>query len=63
MDVIGELLERAEIQGCLTTNDILEVLPEVEENLEQLEEIYILVREAGVEIYDDVAEAGESRPS
>jgi RNA polymerase primary sigma factor len=61
MDVIGELLERAEIQGCLTTNDILEVLPEVEENLEQLEEIYILVREAGVEIYDDVADAEEAQ--
>jgi RNA polymerase primary sigma factor len=61
MDVIGELLERAEIQGCLTTNDILEVLPEVEENLEQLEEIYILVREAGIEIYDDVAEAEEAQ--
>jgi RNA polymerase primary sigma factor len=53
MDVIGELLERAEVQGYLTTDDILNLLPEAEETLEQLEEVFILLHETGVEVYDD----------
>jgi RNA polymerase primary sigma factor len=53
VDVIGELLEKAEVQGYLTTDDILDLLPEAEETLEQLEEIFILLHETGVEVYDD----------
>jgi RNA polymerase primary sigma factor len=53
MDVIGELLEKAEVQGYLTTDDILDLLPEAEETLEQLEEIFILLHETGVEVYDN----------
>ena len=39
MNTVAELMERAEIQGYLTTGDILEVLPEAEDSMEQLEEI------------------------
>ncbi|MDY7078727.1 MAG: sigma-70 family RNA polymerase sigma factor [Chloroflexota bacterium] len=53
MDVVRELLDKAEIQGYLTTDDILNMLPEAEETLEQLEEIFILLHEAGIEVYDD----------
>jgi RNA polymerase primary sigma factor len=53
VEVIGELLEKAEVQGYLTTDDILDLLPEAEETLEQLEEIFILLHETGVEVYDD----------
>ncbi len=53
MDVVGELLERAEVQGYLTTDDILDLLPDAEETLEQLEEIFILLHEAGIEVYED----------
>ncbi len=53
MDVVGELLEKAEAQGYLTTDDILDLLPEAEETLEQLEEIFICLHEAGIEVYDD----------
>lgn len=56
MDLVGELLERAEVQGYLTTDEILELLPETEDSLEQLEEILILLHDAGVEIYDDKAD-------
>jgi RNA polymerase primary sigma factor len=56
MDLVGELLERAEVQGYLTTDEILEFLPETEDSLEQLEEILILLHDAGVEIYDDKAD-------
>lgn len=53
MDVVAELLDRAEIQGYLTADDILDLLPEAEEVLEQLEEVFILLHEAGVEVCDD----------
>jgi len=63
MDVVGELLDRAEVQGYLTTDDILDLFPEAEETLDQLEEIFILLHEAGIEVYNDKvdAEAGEDR--
>ncbi len=57
MDVIGALLERAELQGGLTTDDIVELLPDVENHLEQLDEIYALVQEAGIEVGDETSEA------
>ncbi len=57
MDVVGELLDKAEIQGYLTTDDILDLLPDAEETLEQLEEIFILLYEAGIEVYDDKVDA------
>jgi RNA polymerase primary sigma factor len=53
MDLIGELMDKAEIQGYLTTDDILDLLPEAEETLEQLEEVFILLHETGIEVYDD----------
>jgi RNA polymerase primary sigma factor len=56
MDIVGELLERAEIQGYLTTDDILGLLPEAEETLEQLEDIFILLHESGIEVYEDDAD-------
>ncbi len=56
MSVLDELLERAEIQGYLTTDDILDVLPEVEDSLDQLEEIYIWLNEVGIEVQDQQPE-------
>jgi len=56
-DVVTELLERAEIQGYLTLDDVLEAFPEAEENLEQLEEVFISFQDAGIEIHDN--ERGE----
>ena len=53
MDAVVELLEQAELQGYLTTDDILEILPEAEDSLEQLEEVFILLHEAGIEICDE----------
>jgi RNA polymerase primary sigma factor len=52
MDAVGKLFDKAEIQGYLTTDDILDLLPEAEETLEQLEEVFILLHEAGIEVYD-----------
>jgi RNA polymerase primary sigma factor len=53
MNVVGELLDKAEIQGYLTTDDILDLLPEAEETLDQLEEVFILLHNAGIEVFDE----------
>jgi len=53
MDVVVELFDKAEVQGYLTTDDILDLLPEAEETLEQLEDIFIMLQEAGIEVCDD----------
>lgn len=53
LDLLADLLEKAETQGYLTTDDIIEFLPDAEEGFEQAEEIFIALTAAGVEIYDD----------
>ncbi len=58
MDVVGKLLDKAEVQGYLTTGDILDLLPEAEEILDQLEEIFISLHQAGIEVCDDKVSAG-----
>jgi len=52
MGVLEELLEKADIQGYLTADDVLDALPDIEESLEQLDEIYIVLRELGIELCD-----------
>jgi len=54
MDILEELLEKAEAQGYLTTSDILDLLPEAECSPEQLDEIIALLSEAGIEVYDEL---------
>ena len=51
--LLNELMEKAEVQGYLITDDILEVLPENEDfQREHLEEILLHLRESGIDIYD-----------
>lgn len=57
MDILEELLEKAEAQGSLTTSDILDLLPEAECSPEQLDEIIALLSEAGIEVYDELPAA------
>lgn len=57
IDTVAELLERAEVQGHLTLDDILEAFPEAEENLDQLEEVFIYFQDVGIDIHED--ERGE----
>lgn len=61
MDIVGELLEKAEVQGYLTTSDILGLLPEAEETLDQIEEVFILLHEAGIEVYEDGSDAAPDK--
>ncbi len=41
------------MQGFLTLDDLLAAFPEAEENLEQLEDVFIYFQDAGIEIYED----------
>jgi RNA polymerase primary sigma factor len=56
VDAVAELLERAEIQGHLTLDDVLEAFPEAEENLDELEEVFIYFQDVGIDIHDDERE-------
>jgi RNA polymerase primary sigma factor len=57
LDTVAELLERAEMQGHLTLDDVLEAFPEAEENLDELEEVFIYFQDAGIDIHEN--ERGE----
>jgi len=46
-----ELLQKAEQQGYVTSADILEVFPEAEEDISQLEDIFLLLQKEGIECY------------
>ena len=56
MDVLMELMEKAEVQGFLMTDDIMAAFPEAEEALEQLEDVFISLQQAGIEIFDNKPE-------
>jgi RNA polymerase primary sigma factor len=50
--VIQKLLARGKKRGYVTLDDIMELFPEVEEDLTRLEDLYLMLYEAGIEIYD-----------
>jgi RNA polymerase primary sigma factor len=62
-EVIVELLEKAEVQGYLTVGDVLEAFPDPEERLDQIEEVFLRLNEAEIEVYDDKSEIPESELS
>ncbi|MCC7208229.1 MAG: RNA polymerase sigma factor RpoD [Anaerolineae bacterium] len=51
--LILELMEKAEKQGFLTTDEVAEVFSEAEEGSEHYEELLALLQGAGVEVYED----------
>jgi RNA polymerase primary sigma factor len=50
--VIETLLDKGRSEGFLTQDQILEAIPQPEENLGQIEELYAAAEEAGVEVLD-----------
>jgi RNA polymerase primary sigma factor len=56
-----DLIQKGLQQEYLTSDDLLEIFPEVEENMDQLEEIFIQLIEHGIELYSDSEEAEEER--
>ena len=57
IDPVTLLMQKANEQGYLTSEDILEAFPEAEENIDQLEEVFISLQEAGIEIEDEPMES------
>ena len=51
MDLVSDLLEKAEGQGYLTTDDILDTISD--EDMDRANDILIALAEAGVEIYEE----------
>ncbi|NDJ77682.1 MAG: RNA polymerase sigma factor RpoD [Chloroflexi bacterium] len=47
------LFEKADSQGFLTSDDILEVLPDADEATEHLEDIFLMLNTAGVEVFGE----------
>jgi RNA polymerase primary sigma factor len=55
------LLGEAEEQDYLTTDQILEAFPEAEDDLDQLEDLFVVLHDRGVTIYDSEEEAEGAR--
>jgi RNA polymerase primary sigma factor len=55
--ILGMLLEKADVQGYLTTEDLMEAYPEVSADAERLEAVMMALRRRGVEFLD-----GDSEP-
>ena len=54
---VNQLLARGRKRGYVTAVEILQLFPEAEENLDRLDEIFELLDEEGVEVYQDEKEA------
>ncbi|WP_322509935.1 sigma-70 family RNA polymerase sigma factor [Anaerolinea sp.] len=51
-EILKMLLEKADVQGYLTTEDLMEAYPNVGEDHERFEAILLALRRHGVDIYD-----------
>lgn len=61
-ETVAALMERADAQGYLTTDDIIEAFPEAEEATDQLDQLFHLLHRAGIEVYEEKSEpANRSR--
>jgi RNA polymerase primary sigma factor len=56
-----ELLEKASERGYITSNEILDAFPQAEEDLLQLEELFLYLHDRGIDIYESEEEAEEER--
>ncbi len=68
-EILSMLLEKADVQGFLTTEDLMEMYPDAGRDAEHLEEIMVALRRRGVDILDretdayfedDIAQESES---
>ena len=51
-EILALLLEKADIQGYLTTDDLMEFYPDVSRDAERIEAVMVALRRRGVEIMD-----------
>jgi RNA polymerase primary sigma factor len=55
-EAFSALLEKGDYQGFVTSEEIVAVFPEVEESTERFERIRTFFHEAGIEVFDDLAQ-------
>jgi len=53
IEILSMLLEKADVQGYLTTEDLMEFYPQVSEDADRLEAIVLALRRRGVDILPD----------
>jgi RNA polymerase primary sigma factor len=58
--ILGMLLEKADVQGYLTTEDLMEAYPEVSADAERLEAVMMALRRRGIEFLDGDTEPTEA---
>jgi len=61
VNVLDELMQKAIDRGYLITDDLMAAFPEAENNMAQLEEIFIQLVNQGIEVYADAEEAEEEK--
>ena len=59
-EILSMLLEKADVQGYLTTDDLMEVYPDVSSDAERLEAIMLALRRRGVEFMDEGEESEDN---
>jgi len=55
--IMATLLEKADQQGFVTTDDIIDAMPDSDEAMEQLEEVFSWLHTAGIEVFGDRPDA------
>jgi RNA polymerase primary sigma factor len=56
-EVLSQLMEKASVQGYLTTDDLVDISPEVGEDAERLSVIMVALRHRGVDVVDPYFES------
>lgn len=57
-EILSMLLEKADVQGYLTTEDLMELYPQVSEDADRLEAIVLALRRRGIDILDQEDQEG-----
>ena len=52
-EIFSMLLEKADVQGYLTTEDLMEVYPEVGSDVDRMDAILMALRRQGVDVLDE----------
>jgi RNA polymerase primary sigma factor len=58
-EILSMLLEKADVQGYLTTDDLIEVYPDVSRDAERLQAVMVALRRRGVDILDRETESSK----
>lgn len=58
-EILSMLLEKADVQGYLTTDDLIEIYPDVSRDAERLQAVRVALRRRGVDILDRESETAQ----